>query len=483
MRIIIASSEAVPYVKTGGLADVAGALLKELRERGEQVSLILPLYAGIRECFVLHETGRSFTLDLGVFALHGAVWTSDTSAVPSAYFIECEELFNRPELYGTAYGDYHDNALRFAFFSKAILETCQIFNIRPDVIHCNDWQTGLIPLYLKDYYCDRPHFRETATVMTIHNLGYQGLFNKGDIRYTGLGWEYFTIDKVEFHDMLNYLKAGLIYADLINTVSQTYAREILMPENGFGLDSLLRARKADLYGIINGIDYGEFDPSLDTLLPVVYSRDSLDARAASRQALREQAGLEQNERPIIGVVGRFSSQKGLDLVAGAIEGLVDLGVDLVILGKGEEHYHTLLAGLAGQYPGRVSLTIGFSEQAARLIYAGADFFLMPSRYEPCGLGQLIALRYGAIPIARRTGGLADTIRDYDSKAGKGTGFLFAEYSVAALLGAVRRALSVYRHPDRFRSLIREAMADDFSCERSASYYLMLYRKAVMKVSR
>ncbi|MGC2063925.1 MAG: glycogen synthase GlgA [Thermodesulfovibrionales bacterium] len=482
MRIIIASPEAVPYVKTGGLADVAGALLNEFRGRGEQVSLVLPLYTGIREHFALHNTGRSFTLKMGDVSLAGAVWASDKSSVPAAYFIECEELFGRPELYGTAHGDYHDNALRFAFFSRAVFETCLIFNIRPDIIHCNDWQTGLIPLYLKDFYRERPHFRKTATVMTIHNLGYQGLFTKLDLRYTGLGWEYFTVGKLEFHDMLNYLKAGLVYADLINTVSQTYAREILTAENGFGLDGLLRSRKAVLYGITNGIDYAEFDPSRDRLIPACYSKDSLDNKTECRRVLREQAGLENKERPVIGVVGRFAAQKGLDLIAGAIEALVLMGVDLVILGKGEEYYHELLAGFAGQYPGRVSVTTGFREDYARLIYAGSDFFLMPSRYEPCGLGQLIALRYGSIPIARRTGGLADTITDYDSRTWHGTGFLFEDYSVDALLAAVRRALSVYRSPERFKCVLQDAMAGNFSWERAAGRYLMLYRKAVLRVA-
>ncbi len=482
MRIIIASPEAVPYVKTGGLADVAGALLSALRERGEQVSLVLPLYLGIRERFPLHDTGRTFTLRMGDISLSGAVWVSDRSAVPAAYFIECEELFGRPELYGTARGDYHDNALRFAFFSKAVLETCLIFNIRPDIIHCNDWQTGLVPLYLKDLYRGRPPFRKTATVLTIHNLGYQGLFSKLDLRYTGFGWEYFTVDRLEFHDMLNYLKAGLVYADVINTVSLTYAREILTAEHGFGLDGLLRSRKAVLYGITNGIDYAEFDPSRDKLLPARYSKDNLDNRAECRRVLREQAGLEKKQRPVIGLVGRFASQKGLDLVAGAVDDLVRMGVDLVILGKGEEHYHGLLTAFAVKYPGRVSVTIGFREDYARLIYAGADFFLMPSRYEPCGLGQLIALRYGSIPIARRTGGLADTIRDYDVRTWHGTGFLFEDYSAEALLAAVRRALSVYRSADRFQCLLHDAMSENFSWERAAGRYLLLYRKAASKVT-
>jgi len=482
MRIIIASPEAVPYIKTGGLADVTGALLEEFRQRGENASLILPLYAGIRDRFDLHNTGRSFMLSLGDYRLPGVIWASDSSPHPSAYFIECDELFDRPELYGTTHGDYHDNSLRFAYFSRAVLETCQTLDIRPDVIHCNDWQTGLVPLYLREIYRTHRLFRRTATVITVHNLGYQGLFNKFDIRYTGLGWEQFTLDKLEFHDMLNYLKAGLVYADLINTVSVTYAREILMPENGFGLDSLLRSRKKDFYGIVNGIDYHEFDPAHDALLPARYDLHNPDGRKSCRNLLLQQTGLSDQDLPVIGIVTRFASQKGLDLIAEAMDALVAMGLNIVMLGKGEDHYHRLLTGYAERYKGRVSLTIGFSEELSRLIYSGSDFFLMPSRYEPCGLGQLIALRYGAIPIARRTGGLADTIRDYDPRSWQGTGFMFSEYTVPAMLAAVRRALAVYHQKERLRELIREAMSVDVSWQRSADLYIMLYRKAIVKAA-
>ncbi|MDA8083755.1 MAG: glycogen synthase GlgA [Nitrospiraceae bacterium] len=481
MRIIIASPEAVPYVKTGGLADVAGALLKEFRRRGEQASLILPLYAGIRERFALHDTGRSFAVPLDVYRLTGRVWASEDSPNPAAYFIQCDELFNRPDLYGTSAGDYHDNALRFAFYSKAVLETCLALDIRPDIIHCNDWQTGLLPLYARELYRQKPHFGRTAIVMTIHNLGYQGIFPKEDMRYTGLGWEYFSISGLEFYDRINFMKAGIIYADLINTVSETYAREIITEEQGFGLDGLLRTRKADLYGVLNGVDHEEYDPATDPFLAARFDGGHLAGRRACKKALLREMRLSGERRPIFAVVSRLASQKGLDLVAAAVDVLLGKGVNIVILGKGEEHFHELLSGFAARYPGRVSVTIGFDERLARGIYAGADFFLMPSRYEPCGLGQLIALRYGAVPVARRTGGLADTIRDYDSGTRQGNGFLFDEYTVSALLGAVDRALAAYRSPERFLELVRGAMQADFSWSRSAGRYHLLYRKALERV--
>jgi starch synthase len=483
MRIIIASPEAVPYVKTGGLADVAGALLKEFRKRGEKATLILPLYGAIRKNFRLHRTGRSFTLKMGDNLLSAEIWSSDRSSDPAAYFIECDQFYDRPELYGTALGDYHDNALRFAFFSRAVLETCLVLNISPDVIHCNDWQTGLLPLYLKDFYREHSNLSDTASVFTIHNLGYQGLFDKREIGNTGLGWDYFTAGKVEFHDKLNYMKTGIVYSDLISTVSGTYAREILRPENGFGLDGLLSKRKHELYGIINGIDYDEFDPSRDSFLPEKYQRNNLKGRMHCKKMLVRDAGLMNDGRPVIGFVGRFASQKGLDLVAGAMDQLVSMGLQIVMLGRGEDDYQKMFTGFAEQFRGRVSVKIGFEERYARLIYAGADFFLMPSKYEPCGLGQLIALRYGAVPVARRTGGLADTITDYDDEASGGTGFLFSDYSVSAMVDAVRRGLNVFADRAKFRKLLHDAMSADFSWASAADRYILLYKKAGRKVTR
>lgn len=483
MKILIATPESVPYVKTGGLADVAGALLRELRTAGEDVSLILPLYQGIREKFKLARTGKSIPITLGGIAETGHIWLSEKASNPKAYFIECDNLFGRPELYGTSYGDYADNALRFAFFSRAVLEVCRTMEIKPDVIHCNDWQTALIPLYLKNYYRNDKYLSATATLYTIHNLGYQGLFEPDDLKYTGLSPDYFTPDGLEFYGKLNFMKAGLLYADLINTVSETYAEEILEKENGFGLDGVLRKRHGDLYGIINGLNYDEWDPQKDPLLPSNYIPDDLKGKARCKKILLKRTGITDERLPLLGFVGRLSSQKGLDLVYSSVEELMTVGANLVILGKGEYMYQNLFTTLAGKFSGRISVNIGFEESLAHLIYAGCDFFLMPSRYEPCGLGQLIAMKYGTVPIARNTGGLADTIQDYNTLRSHGTGFLFTDYTPSAMQDAVKRAVCVFTDRKRMKKMIIDSMQADFSWKIPVSGYLELYRKAVRKVMR
>ncbi|MEJ2696328.1 MAG: glycogen synthase GlgA [Candidatus Sulfobium sp.] len=481
MRILIASPEATPYAKTGGLADVAGALLKEFSALKQKASLVLPLYRKITEKFSLHDTGKSFVVAMGSTRVEGRIWTSETARTPGAYFIECEELYGRKELYGTSKGDYRDNALRFAFFSRAVIETCLAMDIRPDLIHCNDWQTGMVPLYLRYFYADKSHVKNTATLYTVHNLGYQGLFPPVDISFTGLGSDYFTPDRLEFYGRLNFMKAGLLYADLLNTVSKTYAREILDPEYGFGLEGVLRMRKHDLYGVINGLDYEEWDPAHDRFVPRHYSEANLADKALCKKRLMEETGLRGDRRPLLGVVSRFSSQKGLDLLANSLDRMVRLGVNVVVLGKGDEYYQDLLSSISGKHPGRVFVKVGFRESLAHIIYAGCDFFLMPSKYEPCGLGQLIALRYGTIPVARNTGGLADTIEDYDHLRTRGTGFLFSGYTPASLLDAIKRALCVYTDEKKMRKLVSGAMKTDFSWRKSAEKYLELYGKALRKV--
>jgi starch synthase len=483
MKILIATPEAVPYVKTGGLADVTGALLKEFRSKNGDASLVLPLYRAVRDKFSPVRTGKSFRIKMGGSYLSGEVWVSDAETTPYAYFIGCDELYGRSELYGTADGDYPDNALRFSFFSRAVLETCAAMNINPDVIHCNDWQTGMVPLYLRTIYRDWENFKGTATLFTIHNLGYQGLFPASDIRYTGLEWDYFTPERLEFFGKLNYMKAGLLYSDLINTVSMTYAKEVLEKENGFGLDGVLRMRKEALFGVLNGIDYGDWDPSNDGLLPLQYSEGDLREKARCKRVLEKEAGLDRAGAPLFGFVGRFSSQKGLDLLAESMDELVSCGANLVVLGRGEDYYQDLLMKASGRHPGKVFLRTGFEDNLAHLIYAGSDFFLMPSRYEPCGLGQLIALRYGSVPVARKTGGLADTVADYDHLLSKGTGFLFSDFTPSGFMNAVKRALCVFCDKGRMRKIISEAMKADFSWRKSAEQYVELYKKAVEKARR
>jgi starch synthase len=482
MKILIATPEAVPYVKTGGLADVAGALCKELRNLNCEAHLILPLYRNIRETVSsLKDTGITIQVPVGSRIVEGNIFSDKLSN----YFIACDDFFNRAELYGTPDGDYADNAARFIFFSRSVFEACRALHLKPDIIHCNDWQTGLVPLYLRTLYSSGPFFRDTSTVFTIHNLGYQGVFPATEMPLTNLGLQLFTPEGIEFYGKVNFLKAGILAADLLTTVSETYAKEILSSENGFGLDGFLRTRERDLYGVINGIDYEEWDPSNDTFLPASFHHDNIAGKSVCKRelmkALFKKADKQELKRtPIIGMVGRLSEQKGLDIVFQSVTELLSFGVKLVILGKGDEKYQSGCLALRERYKDKMSVTIGFDDSLAHRIYAGADFFIMPSKYEPCGLGQLISLRYGNIPVARRTGGLADTIQDYEPLSSQGTGFLFADYTPSAFLDGLKRAFCVFTDVDKLHKMIAAGMKEDFSWRRSAERYCELYEKASVK---
>jgi starch synthase len=483
LKILIASSEAVPYVKTGGLADVAGALVKEFRKRKEEAFLVLPLYAAVKKNFRLHETGKTFQVKMGRITYKARIFASSAGADPEAYFIECDEFYDRPELYGTSAGDYPDNAARFIFFSKAVPEACIALDIRPDIIHCNDWQTALIPLYLKTFYRGNARLAATASVFTIHNVGFQGIFDSSVLLHTGFGKEYLVPERLEYYGKLNLMKAGLLYADLLNTVSETYAHEIQTPGYGFGLDGVLRKRASELYGILNGIDYDEWDPSNDAFIPAQFNHEDLSGKMKCRKELCRTARFEAEAQPVMSVISRLSSQKGIDMVLNSLNVLFDMGLNLVVLGRGDGEYERLFRKAAEAHRGRIFVHIGFEERLARRVYAGSDLFLMPSHYEPCGLGQLIAMRYGAVPVARRTGGLADTIQDYDHMKYTGTGFLFSDYSHFAMQDAVKRALCVFTSKTRMKKLAAGAMKMDFSWSSSAGKYLDLYRMAGRRVGR
>jgi len=481
MKILLASSEAAPFVKTGGLADVVGALLKEYLNMEEAVYSILPLYRTIKERqSELKDTGITIEVPVGSKHIQGRIFAGESST----YFIACDEFFNRTELYGTPDGDYLDNASRFIFFSRGILEACKALKFKPDIIHCNDWQTGLVPLYLKTVYSTDTFFKNTATVFTIHNLGYQGLFPSSEMPLTGLGWEFFKPNRLEFYGQVNFLKAGIISADILNTVSHTYAKEMLNQEYGFGLDGVLRERVRDLYSVLNGIDPEVWGPSKDAFIPHHYSSDDLSGKVVCKSKLMSSlfghAYNESENVPLVGMVGRLSAQKGLNLVIQSVSELVSFGVKLAILGKGENIFHRTLTKMARKYKGAVSVTIGFEEARARQIYAGSDFFLMPSRYEPCGLGQLIAMRYGCVPIARKTGGLSDTIFDYEPLASRGTGFLFSDYTPPAMQDAVKRALCVYTDSEKMNRMMRNCMMMDFTWTNSARKYIELYKVAAKR---
>lgn len=471
---MIATSEAVPYAKTGGLADVTGSLLREYLRLGKEAYLFLPLYRGIRNKFAIKNSGIRVNVKVGDRIIDSQVFSID-----NVFFIECDEFFDRDELYGTPLGDFTDNAQRFIFFSKAILEALMTMGLRPDIIHCNDWQTAMIPLYLKTLY-NNDFFRHTSSVMTIHNMGYQGVFDSSQLNLTGLGWEWFNMEGIEFYGKINLLKAGLISADIITTVSKRYAEEILTPEFGHALDGVLRKRAKDLRGILNGIDIEEWNPATDRFLPQVYNHDDTSGKKRCREELIKECGLNSihKEAPLISFVGRLSRQKGIDILSESIEKIVSLGAGLVILGKGDAEFENKVNRFSASYKGRIFVKIGYDEPFAHRVYAGSDIFVMPSRYEPCGLGQMIAMRYGTIPVARKTGGIADTIEDYNPLTNSGTGFLFEDFSSDAMLCSIRLAISAFSCKDRWIGLIKRAMERDFSWKRSAMEYIDLYESLI-----
>jgi starch synthase len=482
MKILIASPEAVPYIKTGGLADVTGSLCGEFRGMGHDARIVLPLYKRITESGIsLVDAGIMVRVPVGDRTVGGRVFTDKASN----FFIECDEFFGRAEPYGTPEGDYADNASRFVFFSRGILEACKVLGFRPDIIHCNDWQTGLVPIYLKTIYGVDQFFRSTATLLTIHNLGYQGLFPASAMPATNLSRELFTPEGVEFYGKVNFLKAGLLSADILSTVSVNYAREILGEEQGFGLDGLLRKRADSLFGVINGIDCGEWDPAKDKFIPANYNSSDTAGKEVCKLGLlnsqfKTSKDLAARNMPLIGMVTRLSEQKGMDLVVQSIPELLSCGVRLVVVGKGDKKYHKSLLEMSARYRSKLSVTIGFDERLAHMVYAGSDFFLMPSRYEPCGLGQLISERYGSVPVARRTGGLADTIQDFEPLTSRGTGFLFSDYTPYAMQDALKRAFCVFTDGGKRKRMMEEGMEKDFSWKKSALRYIELYNLALEK---
>jgi starch synthase len=480
MKILFAASEAAPFAKTGGLADIVGSLPPAIASLGHDVRVVLPRYRQVDSKTFALKPVTTFSVPLGAWKERCDVFESSLSGDLAVYFINKDIFYDRPGLYGTAKADYPDNAERFIFFSRAVLELCCAVNFKPDIIHCNDWQTGLIPLYLKQFYRGTRALHQSKTVFTVHNLGYQGTFSPKDMRLTGLGWDVFTPEGIEFWGKINFLKAGLAYSDIITTVSRTYSREIQTPEYGCGLEGVLAKRAGDLYGIVNGIDYKEWDPARDHAIPKTFNASKPERKAECKKALQALVGLPAGDEPLVGMVTRLADQKGLDILTDALPKIMSLRLQLVILGTGDEKYHKILTAAARSYPDRMRVLLQYDDKLAKNIYAGCELFLMPSRYEPCGLGQMIAFRYGAVPVVRKTGGLTDTVADYNPKTGRGTGFVFEKYSAPALVACLRRALQVYGDKERWTRLMQNGMKQDFSWERSAKEYVKVYRKAVRK---
>ncbi len=481
LKILLIASEVEPFAKTGGLADVAGALPKALSALGHDVRVLLPKYREVeRVSGELQPVVPRVTVPMGDRVVEGSLLEGRLTPKIPAYFLKQDAYYDRPALYGLPEGDFWDNCERFIFLARGALEALKVLGWRPDVIHANDWQTGLLPVYLETLYRDDPFFSGVATLFTIHNLAYQGLFWHYDLPMTGLGWDLFTPAGIEFYGKINFLKGGLVFSDLLTTVSPTYASEIQTPEFGDGLEGVLQERSQDLFGVINGIDTEIWDPATDPDLPKGFSARDLTGKAVCKAALQEEMGLPTDAgAPLLGMVTRLADQKGLDLLVQILPALLAEG-QLVILGSGDEHYHQLLGEAARTHSGRLGLRLRYDARLARRIYGGVDLFLMPSRYEPCGLGQLISLRYGTLPIAHRTGGLADTIKPVVPASRRGTGFLFSPYEADAFLGAIRQALQAYRDPGLWQALQQNGMAEDFSWEASAKQYVQLYRKAIKK---
>jgi starch synthase len=479
MKILFVTPEISPFSRAGGLADVSRSLPLALARLGHEVSICTPRYRQARN---IKPPARLLKTNLEVpiswMKKPAQIFLSSLEDRVSVYLIDREDLYNREGLYGNEYGDYQDNAERFIFFSRAVLELCLTLNLQPDIIHCHDWQTGLIPVYLKTLYKDFPSLSSAASLFTIHNLGYQGLFWHYDLHLTGLGWELFTPQGLEYFGKLNLMKGGIVFADILNTVSPNYRQEILRPDNGFGLEGILKTREKDLFAVLNGVDYQVWDPAKDPLLPANYSASSLENKKVCKAHLQDIFRLKRKtEFPIIAIISRLLDRKGLDLVSRIFPSLMEFDLEIILMGQGVDQYQTWAMEMVRKYPGLVGLEMGYNENLAHQIQGGADILLMPSRYEPCGLDQLYALKYGTIPIVRAVGGLEDTVEDYNPQTSQGTGFKFREYEVDKLFQTVRRALMVFRDKPNWNRLIRHAMEQDFSWDKSAVQYQQLYQKA------
>ncbi|MBN1105141.1 MAG: glycogen synthase GlgA [Deltaproteobacteria bacterium] len=478
LKVWFLSPEVAPFAKTGGLADVAGSLPGALKKIGVETSVGLPFYRVAKEGdFTVTQVLSGLEVPMGDDALSCRVWGAETEEGIPVYFFDREDLFDRPNLYGTSDGDYYDNLERFSFLCRAALCFAQKAGLRMDVIHCHDWQTGLVPLYLRTVYRDDPFFSGTASLFTIHNIGYQGLFPPGKLRISGIPSSEYQPEGVEYWGQISLLKAGIVYSDAVTTVSPRYSVEIQSREFGLGMEGILSKRAHVLHGILNGADYSLWDPSTDRHLVYAYSPGDMEGKARGKLDLLRETGLDQGllTQPLFGVISRLSAQKGCDLILEVAPEAVKEGAGLLILGAGEEVYEKALGGLQEEYPGRIAVKLGFDEALAHRIMAGADMLLIPSLYEPCGLTQMYALRYGTVPLVRATGGLEDTVTPFDPATGQGNGFKFTSYDARDFLQAIRQAVRTFHDAPLWRRLVSNGMKADFSWNRSAQRYVEIYR--------
>jgi len=478
LKVLLLSAEVVPFAKTGGLADVAGSLPKAIRALGHDIRVAMPRYGRIDPAkFELKEVVPRFPVPMEKQMEEAAILQGLMAPDIPVYMVENAKYYDRDGIYM-----YPDDAERFIFFCRSSLEMLPRLDWQPDIIHCNDWHTAIIPNWLKTIYKDDPFFQHTASVYTIHNLAYQGIFGYRVLEVAGIaeyGFMYHS-EMADLAEVVDFMARGIFFADVLSTVSETYAQEILSPQFGEKLDPLLRDRRDKLFGILNGIDYDVMNPATDKYIVQNYDVDHLDQRIKNKLALQQEANLKVDVAiPLIGIISRLTDQKGFDILGDAIDHLLDLDLQFVVLGTGDPHYHELFSRVAQAYPGKAAVFLTFNAELAQKIYAGTDMFLMPSRFEPCGLGQMIAMRYGSVPIVRATGGLADTVKDFDPRQGDGNGFSFVPYDRWALFAAIVRALESYKYQDVWHKLQVKAMMADFSWNASARKYVDLYYHALV----
>jgi starch synthase len=489
VKILFATTEAVPFCKTGGLGDVCGSLPRELAKLGHEPVIVMPAFRqALASGQPIEPTGVRFEVPIGRKNVSGVFLRSSLpgSNVP-VYLVHQPQYFDRAELYRENGSDYKDNCERFVFFCRAALEAVRLLDLGTELVHCHDWTSGLIPAYLKTTHCGVPPYDSITSLLTIHNIAYQGNFWHWDMELTGIDWKYFNWRQMEFYGNLSFLKSGIAFADMITTVSPRYAQEIQRPPLSCGLDGILQHRHDDLFGIINGVDYSEWNPEIDPHLDGnnYGVRNFTDGKWACKAALQREMGLPESPHvPLVATIGRLADQKGFDLIAQLIPQWAPTSIiQWVMLGTGEPHFHHLFSELAEKYPGKVAVRLGFSNELAHRIEAGADMFLMPSRYEPCGLNQLYSLKYGTVPVVHATGGLADTITNLSEEtlaAGTANGFSFTGYNVAALADALDRACKTFANKPVWERLIRTGMTQDWSWNHSAREYDGLYKWTLAK---
>ncbi|QPJ62810.1 MAG: glycogen synthase [Candidatus Nitronauta litoralis] len=479
LNILIAASEVHPFAKTGGLADVCGALPKALKRLGHNVKVILPLYGCVNlSQYNLKQNSETVSVPVGPHKKEAVLFEGELAPGVSVIFVGRKEYFDREHLYGPPGKAYSDNAERFIFFSRALIETCKAIKFKPDIIHCNDWQTGLVPVYLKILYNYDSFFRKTRTIFSIHNLGYQGEFDRNNLPVANLPFSLFNPAEVESFGDFNFLKSALVYSDLLTTVSKTYSQEILTPEHSFRMEGILNSRKNELFGITNGIDYSEWGPEKDPWIAKHFSPTNPGGKLACKNALLEHYKLKaDNSRPIVCMVTRLTPQKGIDLVIEAFEHSLLKDFLFVLIGSGDSRYEEYLRTHKGS---QLGVYIGFDEPLAHRILAGSDFVLMPSIYEPCGLTQMQAMKYGTVPITSSVGGLKDTVQQYDIKTGEGLGFKFSPYGLEFFHQSVLEALGIFRDKKHWQQVVQNCLKADFGWDRSASEYERVYRIALTR---